>query len=526
MVGKRFRTLAIGAAATALLLPLAACGSGSSGDSGSQSSAKGEAIKFGTTDKVTSLDPAAAYDLGSWTLMYNIYQTLLTIPAGKNTPEGDAAESCAYKDPKTFTCTLKPNLKFSNGDALTSSDVKFSIDRNLKIKDPNGASGLLASVKSVEAPDDATVVFHLKKPDTTFQFILTTNASAIVDEDVFAADKKLADDKVIGSGSYKLDQYKANDSAILSANDNYQGDKKAKAPRIFVSYYPESAQLKQASQRGEVDIAWRSLSPTDINDLKKDDKVTVAEGAGAEIRYWVWKVDGPVGKKEAIRKAAAYLIDRPAIVKNAYDGTVDPLYSIVAPGFPGQIPAFKDAYGASPDKAKAAKVLKDAGISTPVKLTIGYTPSHYGPNAVDEATQVQRQLDGSGLFKVSVKSSEWTQYQDLYKQDAYDMYMLGWFPDFLDADNYLQPFMVNGGFYANGYKSKEANKLVAHEEASSDQSVRQADFKKLQKLAAADVPFIPTWVGKNVAVYGSGVKGVEDTLDPSFIFRFWAVSKG
>ncbi len=532
--------LAVGGAGV-LLAAAAACGGSDSGGNGNggTSNAAGDAYILGTTDTVTALDPAGSYDLGSTTLEYNLYQTLLTVPAKQTDIVGDAAEKCEYSDPSTLTCTLKPDLKFSNGDALTSSDVKYSLERAITIQDPNGAAiYLLGSITStdkkgkvtmndgaIETPDDTTVIFHLDHPDTTFQYILTyPGAAAIVDEDVFPADKKLADDKIIGSGPYKLAQYKSGEQAVLDLNENYTGDNVGQAPQVFVKYYQEPSALKLAVENGEIDVAWRSLSPTDIKDLESNSKVTVATGEGSEIRYWVWNVKGPVGKNQAIRQAAAQVFDRDAIAKNAYDGIVAPLYSIVPPGYAGQTDSYKAAYG-SPDVAAAKKLLADAGVKTPVNLTVGYTPTHYGPNAVDEATEVQRQLDESGLFKVTLKSAEWEQYQTIYKQGAYDMWMLGWFPDYPDTDDYLSPFMVDGGFFQNGYSNPEVNKLIADEQGTSDQAQREADFKQLQDIAARDVPFIPSWVGKNIGVYGAGIKGVEDTLDPTFIFRFWLVTK-
>src|SRR5699024_10909700 len=107
---------------------------------------------------------------------------------GENKPVGDAAESCEYADPSTVKCTLKDGLTFANGHELTSSDVKYSLERNIAIADPNGASGLLASItgkngkvdpNAIETPDDTHIIFHLNKPDTTFEFVLTTNAAAI-----------------------------------------------------------------------------------------------------------------------------------------------------------------------------------------------------------------------------------------------------------------------------------------------------------------------------------------------------------
>jgi len=516
-----------------LVASLAACG-GNDDNGGSGGGGAGEPWILGTTDTVTALDPAGSYDLGSSTLEYNLYQTLVTVPANSTEIVGDAAKSCEYDDPQTLTCTLSEGLKFSNGDPLTSSDVKYSFERSIKIQDPNGAAiYLLLSIahklkddtvvlddNAIETPDDTTVIFHLNHPDTTFQYVLTyPGAAAIVDEDVFPADTKLADEQIIGSGPYKLSQYKSGEQAVLELNSNYTGSNKGQAPQVFVKYYSEPSALNK-----EVDVAWRSLSPTDIADLKGNSDVTVATGKGSEIRYWVWGVAGPVGKQLAVRQAAAQVFDREAIAQDAYDGTVDPLYSIVPPGYAGQKDAYEEAYG-EPDAAKAKKILDDAGISTPVKLTVGWTPTHYGPSTEDEANEVKRQLEASGLFQVTLKSTEWEQYQTIYKEGAYDLWILGWFPDYPDTDDYLSPFVVDGGFFKNGYSNPEADQLVADEQGTNDQAKRQQIFGQLQDIAASDVPFIPSWVGQNVGVYGAGMKGVEDTLDPSFIFRFWLVSK-
>jgi peptide/nickel transport system substrate-binding protein len=523
-----------------LIVTLAACGDDEDdGGKGGAGGGVGEPWILGTTDTVTALDPAGSYDLGSSTLEYNLYQNLVTVPANSTEIVGDAAESCDYDDPQTLTCTLKEGLEFSNGDALTSSDVKYSFERSIAIQDANGAAiYLLGSITetakdgtvtlpddAIETPDDTTVVFHLNKPDTTFQYVLTyPGAAAIVDEDVFPADEKLADEDIVGSGPYKLSQYKAGDQAVLEINENYTGDNEGQASQVFVKYYSEPSALKLAAENGEVDVAWRSLSPADIADLKGNDDVTVATGEGSEIRYWVWKVDGPVGKEAAVRQAAAQVFDREAIAENAYDGTVDPLYSIVPPGYAGQKDSFQEAYG-EPDPAKAKQILADAGISTPVDLTVGWTPTHYGPSTEDEANEVQRQLEESGLFNVTLKSTEWEQYQTIYKEGAYDLFILGWFPDYPDTDDYLSPFVVDGGFFQNGYTNEEVNGLVADEQGTDDQAQREEIFGQLQDKAAEDVPFIPSWVGQNTGVYGAGMEGVEDTLDPSFIFRLWLVSK-
>src|SRR4051812_12498577 len=530
----RAQRMAVFGCTALLAIGAAACGS-SNDDSGSDSGGttteapKGNAdtVILGTTDKVVALDPVGAYDLGSQQLIGNMYQNLLSIPAGGNKPEPDAAESCEFSDPKTYVCKLKPGLKFSSGDPLTSEDVKFSLDRQLKIADPSGPSSLLASLKSVDATDPMTVTMHLKKADGTWPFILTHNVAAIVPNEIYPADAKQPDDKAIGSGPYKLDKYTPNQQAVFSPNPNYNGPNKAQTPNFIVQYFEQASALKLAIEQGDVDVAYRSLSPTDLEALKaeSDKGVKVIDGAGTEIRYITFNVKKKPVDNVAVRKAIAQVIDREAIAKNVYKDTVKPLYSTVPAALPGAKESFKDAFG-DPDPAKAKALLEGAGVSTPVTLDGWYTPTHYGPVEVDLWNELKRQLEASGLFKVKLDSTEWDQYKDeAFDKGTYYFYGLGWFPDYPDGDNYLAPFMRDGGFFQNGYSSKEVDDALDKELASDDETARTDAFGVVQDAEAKDVPLIPIWEGKQIAAIRDGVEGVDKTFDPAFQFRFWLVTK-
>jgi peptide/nickel transport system substrate-binding protein len=536
VVKRRNRVMALGAAGV-LCASLAACGGGSDdGGNGGSGEASGEPWILGTTETVTAMDPAGSYDFGSWNMQYHIFEQLMAIPAGESEPVPQAAESCGYDDPQTITCTLAEGKTFSNGNELTSSDVLFSMKRNIEIADPNGSSVLLGQISNgdaknptladgaIETPDDQTVVFHLNAPDTTFLKLLSTATTSIVDEETFPADELLADDQVVGSGPYQLEQYQPGEQATLTANESYDGPHEPSSPQIFVQYLSEPAALKTAVESGQVDIAWRTLSPTDLNDLEGADGVEVIKGEGSEFRYWVWQLGTEAGGNKAIRQAVAQLIDRETIAQDAYDGTVEPAYSIVPPGFGGQKDSFKEVYG-EPSVDKAKQILEDAGVQTPVDITLGYTPTHYGPNAVDEATELAAQMNDSGLFNVKTEDAEWEEYQNLYKENAYDLFILGWYPDILDADNYLTPFLRDGGFYANNYSDPQVNKMLSKELAETDTAEREEILGELQDKVAEDVPLIPSWNGQNVAVASDQMEGVEETLDPTYIFRFWGISK-
>jgi peptide/nickel transport system substrate-binding protein len=419
---------------------------------------------------------------------------------------------------------------------MKASDITYSYKRSIVINDPNAASSLLSDLSNgntkhpdlakgaIETPNDTTVIFHLNAPDQTFIQALTTPAASIVDPKVYPATKLLPDSQSIGSGPYELSQYQPGQQAVLTANPNYSGPNAPKAAQVIVQYFNSDTTLTQAVGSGKVDVAWRTLSPTELQTLSKNSNVSVDRGKGAEFRYWVFHTQSGPGKSLAVRQAVAQIMDRNAIASRAYNGTVEPAYSNVPPGFLGSDEAFKTQYGA-PSVSKAKSILQKAGVSTPISIKLGYTPTHYGPNAVDEANELAQELNSSGLFKATTDDAEWNQYQNLEKQGAYDLYQLGWFPDYLDPDDYLSPFLKDGGFFVNGYSNKQVDKLLGQERAETNASKRTQQIKQIQAIEAKDAPMIPSWFGQNNAVAGKDMTGVANTLDQAYIFRMWMVGK-
>ncbi|WP_028066132.1 ABC transporter substrate-binding protein [Solirubrobacter soli] len=480
-------------------------------------------IIVGTTDRVVSLDPAGSYDLGSQQLIGNLYQNLLAIPAGGNQPEPDAAKRCAFKNAKTYVCTLRGGLKFANGDRLTAADVKFSFDRVRRIADPLGPSSLLSNLARVDATGAKTVTMHLRRADGTWPFILTHTATAIVPRRVFPARRLLADRKAVGSGPYELDKYTADQQAALSRNTRYTG-RKPKTANILVNYYSSGSGLKQAVEQGDIDVAWRGFSAAEIAQLRTEAAagVRVLEGPGAEIHYLVFDVRRvPV----AVRQAIAQAIDRAALASTVYADTVTPLYSLLPAALYGAKPAFQTTYGA-PNVANAQATLAAAGITTPVALEAWYTPAQYGPEEAAGTAEIRRQLESSGLFTVKVGSQEWEAYKEAaFDQHEYPAYGLGWFPDYADGDNFLSPFLRDGGFMGNGYENAAVNGLLDRQHASTKPAERAALFGRLQDALARDVPLLPLWERKQIAAVRTGVEGVQETFDPALQLRFSLLSK-
>jgi peptide/nickel transport system substrate-binding protein len=531
--GKRGIALGAGAAATALVLT--GCASSSVSDT------ELSGLSIGTTDKVTSLDPAGSYDNGSFAVQNQVFPFLMNTPVGSPDVAPDIATKAEFTSPTTYEVTLKDGLEFANGNELTSSDVKFSFDRELKINNENGPQSLLANLKSIDTPDDTTVVFNLDHADQTWPQVLSSPAGPIVDEDVFSpTELTSADDIVKGkafAGQYQITSYKENQLVQYKTNPKYDGLLgKAKTSEVTANYYTKETDLKLAVQKGDVDVAYRSLTPTDISDLRKDEDLKVTDGPGGEIRYVVFNFktqpfgtgqdDADEAKALAVRQAAADVVDRAAIAKEVYNDTFTPLYSMVPDGLTGAVQPFKEMYGdgdGGPDVSKAKKTLSDAGVTGKVQLDIQYAPDHYGSASDDEYALLKQQLEDSGLFTVNIQSTVYTTYAQERTKDAYPVYQLGWFPDFSDADNYLSPFFTKENFVQNHYDDPEIQDLIAKEQAESDPDKRADLIEQAQEREATQISTLPLLQGKSVAVAGKDVKGL--TLDASFKFRYATLSK-
>ncbi|MCL7428744.1 ABC transporter substrate-binding protein [Streptomyces sp. YS415] len=507
---------------------LTGCGTETGGSASDSSS-----VVIGMSDDVLATDPASGYDPGSWLLFNNVFQSLLSFPKGGTDPEPDAAESCAFTDTRTkvYKCTLRDGLKFSNGDSLTSEDVKFSFDRMLKINDDAGPAIMFPMLDKVETPDEKTVVFRLNTPDATFPSKIASGAGSIVDHRQYDAGGLREDGEAVGSGPYKLDSF-SDDEAVFSVNEHYTGNAETKNSGVTMKFFHgDRTALRTALRDKRIDIAYRGLSAADIAEIEKADDssssgVEIVDGTGAEVQHLVFNMDDPVAGQLGVRKAMAYLLDREALVEDVYQGTATPLYSIIPAGIGGHNTAFFDTYGARPSKARAAAALQADGITGKVKLTLWSTPSRYGPATDEELKAIAGQLNASGLFDADVKSVEYDQYEKDIAAGKYGVYVKGWVPDYPDADNFTSPFFGKGNVLDNNYSNDTiTGTLIPRTGAQSDRTATEDDYGRLQDIVAEELPILPVWQAKQYAVVHDGVYGLEYCLDASTVFRFWELSK-
>ncbi|MFI9242523.1 ABC transporter substrate-binding protein [Streptomyces sp. NPDC053086] len=479
-------------------------------------------ITVGTTDAVTALDPAGAYDAGSWALFSNVFQSLLTFEPGGVEPVPDAAKSCAFEGSglKTYRCTLRSGITFPSGRAMTAEDVKYSFDRVKKINSDVGPASLLGTLASVSADNEHTVTFHLSSSDATFPLKVATGAGVIVDKDKYPAGALRTDTGVDGTGPYTLTGYTKGRKADLAPNKRYSGYLSGTGRPIELRYYTDSEKLERAWKGRQIDVATRTLPPNVLSALNPSDpsqRVTDSDSSETRNLYLNTRSRSPLHDAR-VRRALAWLVNREQLAATVYQDTVDPLYSLIPTGIIGHTTSFFDNYP-EPSTHKARELLTEAGVSLPVHVTLGYGLNREA--SAEEAAELKKQLETGGLFKVDVKGYEWTDFQKRWAAGKMDAWSVGWVADYPDPDTFGAALVGTGSAMSTGYSNKLVDHLILDSQQFADRSRAAKDFEEIQRDVAQDVPLIPLWQRKEYVVSIEDVGGAQYLVDGTGVFRLW-----
>jgi peptide/nickel transport system substrate-binding protein len=492
-------------------------------------------IIFGTTDTVVTLDPAKAYDFASSNILFNVGETLVGFPPGQTEPEPLLAESVDVSDDGlTYTFTIREGVTFHNGHELTSEDVRFSLERVVDMAHPAGAWSLLAGIESIETPDERTAVVTLGQPNSTFLPRLAYTVATIVPsdghypapdatieeedaEELEQAAEEFVQEDLVGTGPYTVGEFREGESITLEANPDYWGDAPAN-DRVMIRFFQTSSQMKIALESGEIDVAHRDFSPDEQADLETNDDVQVIAGDGGRTRYIVLNPFFDEVADVEVRQAIAAGIDRERIAEDVFNNTVEPIYSMIPPGYPESVPYFEEYNDLEPSDF----------IDEPVSFSLHYGGERYGPTEPSLVQVIQRSLEETGLFEVELISTEWAQFTEEAwpgEDGQYPVFMLGWNPDYIDPDTYVEQFYWSEGFVGSMYNDAEMDELVLAEQAELDDEVRTDLFDQIQRKAADDVVNIPLFQEVPYVFARPEVSGLEDTMDETLIMRYWVVSK-
>jgi peptide/nickel transport system substrate-binding protein len=402
-------------------------------------------IVLGTAAQtVSTLDPADAYSIFAGNLLYNLGDRLYNYKLGTSDLEPQLASDFpkVSADGLTYTIPLRQGVLFHDGTKFDGKAMEFSLQRFIK---NGGSPAFLLSdlVKSSQATGEYELTIQLKKPFAAFPALLAFSGLCPVSPAAYEIKEgSFKPDTVISTGPYKLVRY-GTDQIRLDAFDQYWGPKPANQG-IDIQFFSSSANVFNAFRTGAIDLAYQNLAVDQIRTLQEGAATqgwqAIAK-AGSGIDYVTINLQSPPLDKLEVRQAIAAMMDRPLLEERVFRGQIEPLYSLIPPTLPMQDPVFQ-AFGDG-NAAKAKDLLTQVGYSTtnPLKVEFWYRSNVVNDQwaALTLKAVVKKRL--GDLMQLDLKSIEsTTAYKNLDK-GVYPMFLLDWTPDFLDADNYIQPFM-------------------------------------------------------------------------------------
>jgi peptide/nickel transport system substrate-binding protein len=497
-------------------------------------------ITIGTTLKPRLLDPAEAYEVAALGLIYNLSDRLYTYKPGttKLTPQLATTLPKVNADGLTYTIPVRKGVVFHDGTPFNAAAMVFSLQRF--IQNAGKPSFLLADVvESVKATGEYELTIKLKRPFAAFPALLAFTGTCAVSPKAYEIGVgKFKPDTFVGTGPYKLAQY-GPDSLRFDVFDKYWGEKPANHGINIQVFDSNSANLYNSFRTSAVDVAYLTLDPDQIRSLAqgaKDGGYEAIVAQGNVVTYLVLNVKQKPLDNPAVRQAIAMIVNRQLLNQRVLYNQAEPLYSLVPTLFDVYKPVFKQYGDGNVEKAK--QLLSQAGYSAanPVKVQIWY-PSNASARSLAAATLkaiAEQQLGGILQLEVNTVDST-TAFKQIGK-GLYPTFLLDWYPDFLDADNYIEPFLAcdkgsatkgcdQGGSQTQGsfYYNERVNQLIDEERKQLNPGQRQQIFAEIQTHLAEDVPYIPLWQDKDYVFAQKGITGVG--ISPSQDLPYSTIQK-
>jgi peptide/nickel transport system substrate-binding protein len=511
-----------------------------------------DTLIIGTTDSVeTCIDPARAYDFFGWEIVQSLGCPLVEYKAGATGSATDLIPSLATSwtvsdDGLQWTFNLRQGVKYDDNSEFTAEDVKYTFDRGIGIADEDGAFvgiGYGDIIQSVTAVSTYVVRFDLKIPFAAFLSLMACQASYIVDpahapksgadwsvnDVVVYKDGDARGSHPMGLGPYRLKSWTRvagkDTEMTLEANPLYwdaaSGYPKTKT--IVFDFVADAAGLATAMTAGDVDIAFRQLSASDITTMKSNTNLKVWEGAGAFIQYLCMQQKNAPFNNVKIREAVAAAINRTTLVDTVFQGQAVKLYSMIPIGMFGHTDAFQ-AIG-DPNYTRTRELLGELGYNENNKFsfTLWYETSGHYPQSQQQALVLESSLEASGVISVSLEGRDWAAYKVARSDEIMQAYIYGWYPDYIDPDDYIYPFVQSSGgsWLHHNYASSQMDQLIAWARGNTTEAARTDLYGQIQNLMVADVPIIPMYQSSAYAVSNLKVKGVY--LDITQQWRNWLV---
>jgi len=458
------------------------------------------------------LDPHKQTAFSSFRVLDLIYDPLLALDKDMNVVP-NLAESWEWSnDGKTLTMRLRQNVKFHNGDPMTSEDVKFSYERILDEATGAAARSFFTSIETIETPDPYTVVFRLSQPNAALLAAMTNPNSAILSKKLVGGGADPATE-VVGTGAFKLVKWEPDNVLVLEANRDFWIPGLPYLDGIEFRTIPDESSILAGLRAGTLDWA-----------LINDPRVAIVAGASSSdlvilrapaLAYHVLQLNAnrPMFTDERVRQALSCAIDRQEVLDTASLGEGE----VTGPATPlfYRLPLSELACYQK-DIEKATALLTEAGV-TNLKFTI-IAAADEPPTALAEAQNIQAQLQAIGV-EAQIETLELGVYVDRWLKADFDaaIALNGGNPD---PHNMFYRYWHSTGNLNKvaNYSSAEIDKLLEEGQATVDPAARKGIYAEIQTKLVEASPWIWLYVGNEYRVMQPYVRGFTPLSNGSVIY--------
>ncbi len=454
----------------------------------------------------SNLDPARGVDVNEASIQAKVFDGLVRYDE-KMRLVGNLAESWTVSpDGKELVFKLKQNVFFHDGQALTSSDVVFSLDRILDptvgsprtwvLEKVEGATermrGETDRVAGITAVDDFTVSIKLSAPFAPFLCLLSMpacyilpsgSASAISDRSFF--------EKPFGTGPFKITERVRDSHIRLAANAAYHGTR-ARLARMDIRIIPENMKAEMEFESGNLDML--QLYPANYERFKSDPDFAarITDVPSLNVFYIGFNNQTAPFDDVRVRRALNMLVDREKIIKAVYQGRAVSANGSIPPGISGYT---EGSNGLEYNPEEGRRLLKEAGYSKDRPLTFDlYQRS--SQSAFEITRLLQGELKKHGVV-INLKPMEWSALKDAVSKGEAPAFYMSWFGDYPDGENFLFPVFHSSNWGSGGnrarFKNEEIDRMIEDSVKIQDADRRSEAYSRINRKIAEHAPWIYLW---------------------------------
>jgi peptide/nickel transport system substrate-binding protein len=461
----------------------------------------------------TNLDPRVGTDAQSERIGKLLFDALVHRDEHFNIQPW-LAERWEIPDPLTYIFHLRRGVQFHNGQALTSRDVKWTLDSIISGKIRTAKASSYRFVDRIEAPEDYTLIIRLKEPYASLLWNLSDGALGIIP----ANSPDDFNQHPIGSGPFKFVSADIDRQVTIERNTQYWNTH-AKLERVRFMVVPDTTTRALELRKGSADAAINALTGDMVVTLAKDQSLVVERSPGTIYAYMALNTRDPILRDVRVRQALAYAINRQPLIHYLMRDMAREAKSILPPqhwAYNANVATYEH------DPAKARELLDQAGYRVRDGVRFHLTMK----TSTDETTRLlaavlQQQLRDVGIV-LDIRTFEFaTFYADVVK-GAYQLHSLRWIGGNEDPDIFehvfdtasFPPKRANRTYYSN----PSVDALIAKGRQTVDPLARKQVYSELQRIVANDVPYINLWYIDNVLVHTKRVRNVELSASGNYDF--------